>query len=57
MPLCEGLRRLWLLSVTDFPSSLVLAWQGSRLPTDHAGMAKVSRLALELDPVRGMFPR
>ena len=50
--LCAGARRLRLLSVTGFPSASVLGWQGSRLPTDHVGMAKVSRPARCARPCR-----
>ena len=50
--LCAGARRLRLLSVTGFPSASVLGWQSSRLPTDHVGMAKVSRPARCAQPCR-----
>jgi hypothetical protein len=46
-----GLR---LLSVTGFLASLRPRLGSSRLPTDHAGMARVSRGAYDLDLVRGM---
>ena len=52
-----GTRRLRLLSVTSRPSASVLGWQVSHLSTDRMGAAKVSRRAMELDPVRGMIVR
>ena len=38
--------------MTGFPSASVLGWQRSRLPTDHVGMAKVSRPARCARPCR-----
>jgi hypothetical protein len=40
-----------LVALRDgLPVSSVLAWQSSRLPTDHAGMGKVSRRARDARP-------
>jgi hypothetical protein len=45
-----GTRRPRLFSMTGFSAASVLGWQSSRLPTDHAGMAEVSRRARDARP-------